>query len=284
MSATAPTRHRHSPTPTHGPVRPGSRGALLHTYRATRELNHDFDLLSETSRAREAVGEWRRELPGLLEECRTLADVIAMGRSKSSIELDPLLFVLLREAHDGCEIAGRLALQMMLGAAVRTGLRGYRRTVDDEEALHLAIAYLWELIATYPLDRRPTRIAANLAMDLLGRLTRHASHCRQSSANEVAVPLDELELKMSRSQDELASNADAFRRVLEALAWAADREVISREEAALLLRVYSPGPGEASGAALAAEYGLSWAGLRQRVSRLSRRLAAALAESHAAAA
>jgi hypothetical protein len=59
-------------------------------------------------------------------------------------------------------------LQAMLGKAVRVAGTMPRRDAirgDREEAPAWAIAALWQAIATYPVARRPARVAANLALD-----------------------------------------------------------------------------------------------------------------------
>ena len=65
-------------------------------------------------------------------------------------------------------LAGRVVLQTMLGKVVRLAQAHPDVAVDD------FVSALWCRIRTYPLTRRPRRIAANLALDTrkdaLGRL------------------------------------------------------------------------------------------------------------------
>ena len=61
----------------------------------------------------------------------------------------------------GDQLAGRVVLQAVIGRMVRMAQRDPRAGIDDY------LAQLWCAISSYPLQRRPVRIAANLSMDTL---------------------------------------------------------------------------------------------------------------------
>ena len=86
-----------------------------------------------------------------------------VGGVRSVVRLDPdaVLLALLRLHADGDLCAGRVVVQLMLPKMVLMALRHERATLDD----HLAA--LWECICAYPLGRRTTKVAANLALDTL---------------------------------------------------------------------------------------------------------------------
>jgi DNA-directed RNA polymerase specialized sigma24 family protein len=82
---------------------------------------------------------------------------------------DAVLRFLLQRVAAGDTLAGRVVLQVMLGRLVNDARR------DPEHCLDDYVAQMWVGIATYPLHRRPVRIAANLALDVAKRV-RHRKH------------------------------------------------------------------------------------------------------------
>lgn len=87
---------------------------------------------------------------------------------------DLVLGFLLGRVRAGETLAGRVVLQVMLGRLVNDARR------DPEHCLDDYVAQMWVVIATYPLSRRPTRIAANLALDVAKSVRRRTP----------AVPVD----------------------------------------------------------------------------------------------
>ena len=116
-------------------------------------------------------------LPGLVEEARR-GDDGALHR-------------LVAAALAGDRLAGRAVLQSQLGRLVRMAGRDARAGVDDY------VSAFWCVLARYPLERRPQRIAANLALDTLKLVHRDRQWMGRSP---VAVhPLgDELEPLLER--------------------------------------------------------------------------------------
>lgn len=117
-------------------------------------LNRDWDDL--TARRPSLPATWRLAAPALRPP-GGLADVLDRVRS----EPDAVLGALLRLHRAGDDLAGRTVVQAMLGKLVRMAAR------DAEASLEDYLAALWVRVATYPLQRRPNRIAANLALDTL---------------------------------------------------------------------------------------------------------------------
>ena len=116
-------------------------------------------------------------LPGLVEEARR-GDDGALHR-------------LVTTALAGDRLAGRAVLQSQLGRLVRMAGRDSRAGVDDY------VSGFWCVLARYPLERPPQRIAANLALDTLKLVHRDRQWMGRSP---VAVhPLgDELEPLLER--------------------------------------------------------------------------------------
>ena len=94
---------------------------------------------------------------GALAACRSLDDIVSAAKVNS----DPVLGALLTEVSGGDRLAARVVLQTLIGRMVRMAQRDPRTTVEDY------LAALWCVINSYPLSRRPVRIASNLSMDTL---------------------------------------------------------------------------------------------------------------------
>jgi hypothetical protein len=105
----------------------------------------------------------------VLTLCRSLEDVLSVARLNS----DPVLAALLAEVASGDQLAGRVVLQALIGRMVRMAQRDPRASIGDY------LARLWCVIASYPLQRRPVRIAANLSMDTLKAVSQEHRSLRQ---------------------------------------------------------------------------------------------------------
>lgn len=193
---------------------------------------------------------------------------------------DAVLLALLELSQDGDRLAGRTVLQAMLGKAVRVAasvadrpdLRG-----DREEALSCAVSSLWQVIATYPVARRRSRVAANLALDTVALVQRGhtgSSHFRRTYPE---VPFANMRMvgenaRYDMESDELTGPVDA--QLFGVLAWSVRCGVLNLDEARLLTRVYSVDDDgrPVDIRAIALQEGLSRPALRQRCHRLARRL------------
>ena len=122
--------------------------------RALRDLNDDWSQVAADGVP--LPPQWRRNCPALrgVEQLSGLLDAVRA-------DPDAVLLALLRLHRQGDVLAGRAVLQAMLGKVVRMAVR------DAEHDFADYLAALWERIATYPVDRRPNSVAANLALDSL---------------------------------------------------------------------------------------------------------------------
>lgn len=186
---------------------------------------------------------------------------------------------LIRLAQSGQTMAGRTVLQAMLPKLTRFAhtTRPTSESTEPEDHRHVIVATFWTVLAGYPIHRRPSRVAAGLALDTLHALTADT----RAAAVEFPVPVDALDhVAGDQAEDEgpgpeggeLSSDAD----LLEVIAWGIDSGVLSGEDAAVLTRVYLPEEKRATSSTVAAELGLSASALRQRCSRARRRLIAAV--------
>lgn len=75
------------------------------------------------------------------------------------------------DVRDG-ELAARVLVQAMLPHACRM-LRGCVRSGEDiEDVAQVVIASLWEVVRTFPIARRPRKVAAGLRLELWHRVSR----------------------------------------------------------------------------------------------------------------
>ncbi|MEN0072484.1 MAG: sigma factor-like helix-turn-helix DNA-binding protein [Propionicimonas sp.] len=210
-----------------------------------RRLNREWDLLAAVP----PPGHWSDEAE--LAGAESLGAVLASIREAP----DEVLAALLRI---GDPPARRVVLQALLGWAMRASARDRDLDLDDY------LGELWLGIANYRLDRRPSRIAANLTLDARKRVR----------ARTPAVPVDPTRLGglADRGPGSGAGASlllDRARRV----------ELLDEQSARALRLVYAHGLAHAEAAAL---LGTTPAALRQRCHRAVRRLAAHAADLRAA--
>lgn len=233
------------------------------------DLNAEWAQLSE--RHDEFAHEWSARHT-VLAGCQGLPDILADVRS----DPDAVFSALLTEAAAGETIAARVVLQAMLGKVVRLAQAHPDIGVDE------FVSALWCRIRTYPLARRPTRIAANLALDtrkdaLAG--TRGRGH--ESSVGSLSEPGWE-QLLHRRARREPLEHADEeglveARRVLDA---ARAIGLIDATTTSVLQTVYLDG---ATSQVAALWHDITPATVRYRCSQALRRMAQHAAAISAAA-
>lgn len=236
-----------APAPVTGPAR-RSDDSLV------GQLNAEWIRLCADAATSAAPGRWR--IPAVT----ALADVeLAVRR-----DADGVLLALLRLGQAGDALALRAVFQLMLGKAVRIAATHAGR--DSRASLEqAAVTALWTVVAGYPAERRPVKVAANIAMDTL-RLT----------VNELAHQRHETPAGPEHLHPVASTDAPPDLELFELLAWAVGNGTISHHEATLLVDIYAPPAGQPGGKAAAERHGLSWAAARQRASRATRRIADAV--------
>lgn len=98
----------------------------------------------------------------------TLGDVL----ESVSGDPDSVLGGLIAACLGGDSLAGRVVVQAMLPKMILMARR------DAEHDLGAYLAALWERVQTYPLQRRPQRVAANLALDTLKLVKRQSTRAK----------------------------------------------------------------------------------------------------------
>ena len=252
-----------------------------------RQLTQEWADLHAMSSTQSTVRRWgRREAAlGGLSRPGDIVDAIDAGSNDRKNEI---LLALLRLFQDGQQLAGRTVLQALLPKLVKTSAHaiGCTSSIDTwaEDRRHITLAEFWDVMSSYPVERRTTSVACNLALDTLHRI----SGVRRPTE---AVPVDPQDLRDSGSladhhqtwtsqpastgphPHELTTDAD----LLQVIVWGLEQAVITRDEAQLLATSYLPDTAHGFGFAAAAhQRGLTQAAVRQRCSRAARKLTEAV--------
>jgi DNA-directed RNA polymerase specialized sigma24 family protein len=91
---------------------------------------------------------------------------------------DEILTALVRQARTD-PLAARVVLQTLLPGLKKLAGRLLLEASEREEVWSSLLAHCWELIRCYPLERRPTRIAANTLLDTLQKTSRELKRQRR---------------------------------------------------------------------------------------------------------
>ena len=188
-----------------------------------------------------------------------------------------MLAALLTEVSVGDQLACRVVLQALIGRMVRMARRDPRASIDDY------FAHLWCVIGSYPLQRRPVRIAANLSMDTLKAVSQERRWLARGgvtlmpSSESLAELLEPTGLDGS-AYDSVPPVDVEVRQVLETSGML---QLINNSDAALLRSIYADGM---SGSQAARQFHTSAGMVRVRCSKVVRHLAAHAVELADAAA
>jgi hypothetical protein len=241
-----------------------------------RQLVQEWVQLNTLTSAGVAARRWGQLEPDLAGYARPRDLVDAIDQLVPA-EQDVKLLALIRLAQDGHQLAGRVVLQLMLPKLGRMTNRTSGTSSDNafsEDRRHITVAEFWAVLASYPVSRRPRKVAANLALETLHRITQGTRGPRAD------LPVDPVDLTRTHPDvagaPEIGSGIDVDADLAQVIAWAVSVGTISADDGRLLTLVYlSSRTGTATEAA-AATYGLNNAAIRQRCSRARRRLVAAV--------
>lgn len=283
LAAAATTGTGARPFRARQPAEPASLGSTTSGGGIFTQLGQEWPRLAALPSMAATLRRWGRQEPALAGTL-DLGDLLDRIDSSRGAQEDELLLALVRLAQGGQQLAGRVVLQAMLPKLARMVRNTRPLSSDDfrlEDRRHTAVAAFWEVLSGYPVARRPSSVAGNLALDTLREIT----GMRKAPVDlPVCRPAAE-DPRLTGSYEEprlsspgLSTDAD----LLEVIAWALDVDAVTREDAALLVRVYLPDPNDTlhgtGVAAAAAALGLSQATVRQRCSRARRRLITAVQE------
>ncbi|MBA8793602.1 hypothetical protein FHX74_001207 [Friedmanniella endophytica] len=213
------------------------------------------------------IADWADE--PRLADCRTPADVLA----RVGADPDPVLGRLIRAEQEGggtrsdpsgpIGVAALVLLRAMVPKMIRMAHRDPSADLDDY------LTHLWVRVRTYPLERRPRRIAANLALDTLKAV--------RSEGGGPDDPVDQLGPGLPGWV--LGTPEPGGVSATAVIASAAELGLLDPQSQAVLHAVYVEGR---PGADVAERLRISHAMVRYRCSRAVRRLAAHAGELAAA--
>lgn len=267
-----------TPTPfrSHDQIPPNTTGA---THALFGALIEEWVALNSSRVTARTVQRWAASHPALAGASRP-ADIVDAVEAAPADRQDAILLTLLRLTQAGEQLAGRILLQQMLPrlARLRHRIKTPASSSADyrlqEDRSHIIVATFWEVVATYPIERRPTRVAANLALDTLGQVYRIADRNPEIIPDE---PIEDGQLLNTcgplypAAEPQPADDPDDELPAI--LRWATTTGVLTPAAAQLLNDIYALGepPLEYS-----RRTGLSHASIKQQCVRAKRRLRAAL--------
>ncbi|MER6118017.1 MULTISPECIES: hypothetical protein [unclassified Streptomyces] len=142
-------------------------------YGALQRMNRDWEVLGRDPRAADRILRWSEEddqLAGVRTPQDVVERLVRLFRRGDWAGHDQALAALLRRAtasdFDG-EVAWRVAVRIFLPKAILMAKTQLRPGVDWEVIFSTVLSALFEVVRTYPLERRPRAIFANLSMDTL---------------------------------------------------------------------------------------------------------------------
>ena len=195
----------------------------------TRRLDAEWQHLVSSPAASAALARWGRLEPAV-DGWADLDSLRAAVHDRGDLERgDQILAALARLAavtgHSDV-LAARVILQLLVPGAIRLG-QSLAAMIGDPAASEAAVfAELTILIRTYPWQRRPRRIAANLLLDCRQRLIRH--HHRARPEISAGLHLHDTPGAGVADHDERLALHDL-------LWWARRRGILNRFEAQLLV-------------------------------------------------
>jgi len=200
---------------------------------------------------------WRLAEPPLRPFARPAAVLRFLRGSACGERQDMVLRALLSRARDDAA-AGSLVLHALLPGLKRLSARLLVDTRDQEELWSALLACAWQHIRTYPVARRPRRIAANVLLD-----TMHDAVAAHRRAVRDRAELGVVPARLALTRPEIDTDVEGL------LARAVRAGAITGAEAELIGRTRIDGVSLTS---LARQEGASYDALRVRRRRAERRL------------
>lgn len=137
-----------------------------------RQLDLEWERIADGVTGRRSVRRWGAGEP-LFAGIQSLRQIVDRANERGHPdESDAMLLVLLRHAATD-DLAARTVLQAMMPAVKNlTSKFSTCGAWCAEETAAVVVAAMWERIRSYPVDRRPRKVAANLTLDTRQRVWR----------------------------------------------------------------------------------------------------------------
>lgn len=192
----------------------------------TQRLDAEWRHLVLSPATAQALTRWHRLEPAIVG-LADLDQLRATVHDRTNLERgDSILAALTRlgaVTGHGDLLAARVVLQLLVPGAIRLAQSLAPMVGDQSTSEAMVFAELTILIRTYPWERRPRRIAANLLLDCRQRLVR--SHDRTRP---------EISAGLSLHDTNAATDSDDRSALPDVLWWAQRRGILSRFETQLL--------------------------------------------------
>jgi hypothetical protein len=189
-----------------------------------------FDLLDrEWQQLKVDRGAARRlsDVCRLAGDARTLADLEVHVRASSPVDADAILLALVTRVIDrGDDLAARVLLQLLL-PGTRNLARRWWALGDHDERAAAAVSAVYDRIRTYPLARRPGRVAANVLLDASRQLRRSVPRVTTHASEDLGLHLH------ARDTEPTATN-HASLELADALTDAVDDGIIDLRDARII--------------------------------------------------
>lgn len=189
-----------------------------------RFLDRHWHELTRSPATTAALTRWMTETP--LLAAATCGELLDRIRTASVVEADAVLAELAKRAPADRSAAGLLlqALRPGLGRLAQRHRRHDRPDVGEDLA-----AIAWERIRTYPFDRRPARIAANVILD-----THHRYLAAQRTDDRLTLLDHDIEAPPAEPAEEPHSRDSATA----LLDWAVTSQMITPGTADIVRRLH----------------------------------------------
>lgn len=183
-----------------------------------QQLDNDWSRLIAGGEARRACLRWNRQDPALANVAcanELINEIRACGHPAKS---DAILSALVRLAPAD-KVAARTVLQALV-PGMRCLCRKLAGLGETEDVDATIVACAWERIRTYPHDRRPNRVAANVLLDT-----------RKQTLRALASPTEMPYADLPHDGDQVPQDED-LTALLEA---AVEKCLLTADEASLIL-------------------------------------------------
>lgn len=207
-------------------------------------------------RLAERLRVWGESEPALRRFGADPSRLFAFLRTEASEERDRVFCALLRCAKSD-QLAGLVVLEALLPGLKASLARTLIAAGEGDELLALMLANAWQQIVGYPVERRPSRVAANLLLDIRKRTLQQLPRQR----NTRTQPLGERDQGVPSRSEPRDLELPLRRAVAAGAVTGSEAELIVRSR---VDKVPLP--------RLAAELGVAYITLYQRRARAERRL------------
>lgn len=149
-------------------------------------LDREWQRIARCPRTVHAANTWR-VCPTQFSSLDELLTAAGYHGKKCDPVADQVLARLVRHAADD-QLAARIVLQRVLPPIIAIARRrGKTCGGGFDEAMGSVLSHVWEVIRTYPIERRPAKIAANIVRD-----TEYFAFVRANRRRPLHIPVDDM--------------------------------------------------------------------------------------------